>query len=99
MKRSPTIHSAQLVQVRPGHAYLLIRAGDGYQPSDARAVEADILERIGAFDIEIREVQEIPSGPTGKTRLVVRLPPNNMLWGVYGPLLRESASARAGEVR
>jgi phenylacetate-CoA ligase len=74
MKRSPTIHSAQLVQDRPGHAYLLVRPANGYQASHAAAVIDDILERIGSFDFDIVEVAEIPTTPQGKTALVVRLP-------------------------
>lgn len=73
MKRSPSIHSAQLVQDRPGHAWLLVRPTPTYDPSHAEAVRADVLERIGAFDIDIVEVDEIPTTPKGKTNLVVRL--------------------------
>ena len=73
IKRSPTIHSAQIVQDRPGHAYLLVRPGRGYHKRHARAVQQDITERIGTFDLEIVEVAEIPKTPQGKTTLVVRL--------------------------
>jgi phenylacetate-CoA ligase len=73
VKRSPTIHSAQIVQERPGHAYLLVRPSNGYHMADAIAVRDDILERIGAFDLDIVEVPEIPRTPQGKTSLVVRL--------------------------
>ena len=73
IKRSPTIHSSQIVQDRPGHAYLLVRPGDGYQPRDAVAVHDDILERIGDLDLKVVEVSEIPKTPQGKTSLVVRL--------------------------
>ncbi len=73
MKRSPAIHSAQIVQDRPGRAYLLVRPGDGYRSRDAEAVRADIIERIGAFALEIVEVPAIPRTPQGKTSLVVRL--------------------------
>jgi phenylacetate-CoA ligase len=72
MKRSPTIHSAQLVQQRPGHAFLLVRPGNGYTRRDAIAVCHDIMERIGAFEIDVSEVREIPKTPQGKTALVVR---------------------------
>jgi phenylacetate-CoA ligase len=72
MKRSPSIHSAQLVQQRPGHAYLLVRPGEGYTHRHAIAVRDDILERIGVFEIDINEVGEIPKTPQGKTGLVVR---------------------------
>ncbi len=73
MKRSPRIHSSQLVQDRPGHAYLLVRPSDGYRHSHALDVREDILQRIGRFDLEIREVPEIPKTPSGKLALVVRL--------------------------
>jgi phenylacetate-CoA ligase len=73
VKRSPTIHSAQIVQDRPGHAYLLIRPAKGYQPVDAAVVRDDIIARIGAFDLEVMEVGEIPKTIQGKTVLVVRL--------------------------
>jgi phenylacetate-CoA ligase len=72
MKRSPTIHSAQLVQQRPGHAFLLVRPGNGYTRRHAITVCDDILERIGAFEIDVSEVREIPRTPQGKTALVVR---------------------------
>lgn len=73
LKRSPTIHSMQIVQDTPGHAFLLVRPGDGYCAADSIAIRDDILERIGIFHFEIIEVPEIPKTPQGKTRLVVRL--------------------------
>jgi phenylacetate-CoA ligase len=72
-ERSSTVHSAQVVQDRPGHAYLLVRPSRGYQTSDAVAFRDDILGRIGSFDLDIVEVPEIPRTPRGKTTLVVRL--------------------------
>ena len=91
MKRSPTIHSAQLVQARPGHAFLLVRPGEGYRSSHAQNVRDDILERIGYFDLEIIEVEEIPRTPHGKTSLVVRLPERPTMHDTYSGLLRGSA--------
>ena len=73
IKRSPSIHSAQIAQDPPGHAYLLVRPGEGYRHEDALAVQRDLLERIGRFEFEIVEVSEIPKTHTGKMRLVVRL--------------------------
>ena len=73
VKRSPTIHSTQIVQDQPGHAYLLVRPGEEYRFSDAVAVRDDIVERIGELDLTIVEVSEIPKTPHGKTALVVRL--------------------------
>lgn len=72
-RRSPSIHSAQLVQDKPGHAFLLVRPGSNYKSADAEAVRADIMERVGKFAIDIIEVQEIPKTPQGKAILVVRL--------------------------
>ena len=90
MKRSPSIHSAQIVQDRPGHAYLLVRPGEGYRSADAVPVRDDIIERIGAFDFEILEVEEIPKTPKGKTRLVVRLEEKPELTSLYRPVLERS---------
>jgi phenylacetate-CoA ligase len=87
VKRSPSIHSAQIVQDRPGHAYLLVRPGKGYRQTDAGRVRADILERIGVFRLDVIEVSEIPKTRTGKVRLVVRLEERPDMAGVYGNLL------------
>lgn len=73
MKRSPTIHSAQIVQDKPGHAYLLVRPTNGYRPSHGKAVCDDIIERIGKFNFDMIEVMEIPSTLKGKATLVVAL--------------------------
>lgn len=87
MKRSPTIHSAQIVQDKPGHAYLLIRPGEGYRPSHGMAVRDDIMERIGKFCLEIVEVSEIPKTPQGKMLLVVRLDDRPFMREIYERLL------------
>jgi phenylacetate-CoA ligase len=87
LKRSPTIHSAQIVQNRPGHGYLLVRPSSGYHSADAAAVRDDILERIGAFDLDIVEVSEIPRTPQGKTTLVVRLADRPYMKGAYVGIL------------
>ena len=99
MKRSPSIHSAQIVQDRPGHAYLLVRPGEGYQSRDAIPVRNDVIERIGRFDLEIREVAEIPKTPTGKTRLVVRLNDRPQLRDRYAALLRGAVPGREEDRR
>jgi phenylacetate-CoA ligase len=88
IKRSPTIHSAQIVQDRPNHAYLLVRPSDGYRSSHAAAVRADILERIGHFDLEVVEVAEIPKTPRGKVALVVQLAGQPEMQGVYARVLK-----------
>ena len=98
MKRSPTIHSAQLVQDKPGHAYLLIRPGEGYRSTDAVAVHDDIRERIGEFSIEALEVPEIPKTPQGKTSLVVRLADRPGTQEVYQPILNHAQKNREGSI-
>lgn len=87
VKRSPAIHSAQIVQDRPGHAYLLVRRSNGYRTADATAVRDDILARVGAFDLDIVEVPEIPRTPQGKTALVVRLADRPHMKEHYAELL------------
>lgn len=87
MKRSPTIHSAQLVQDKPGYAFLLVRPGTGYLTSHAEAVCDDIRERIGHFVLEVREVPEIPRTPQGKTALVVRLEERPEMKEIYERIL------------
>jgi phenylacetate-CoA ligase len=91
VKRSPTVHSAQVVQDQPGHAYLLVRPSNGYQPADAIAIRDDILERVGRFAIEVVEVPEIPKTLQGKTLLVVRLEERVDMWQLYKPLLKKKA--------
>lgn len=93
MKQSPTIHSAQLAQDRPGHAYLLVRPGSGYDRRDAVAVRADVLGRIGRFDLEIVELAEIPKTPQGKFRLVVRLDERPELMQLYRDVIARAAGA------
>jgi phenylacetate-CoA ligase len=87
VKRSSTIHSAQIVQDRPGHAYLLVRPSNGYRAADATAVRDDILERIGAFDLDVVAVPEIPRTPQGKTSLVVRLADRPHMREAYAGIL------------
>jgi phenylacetate-CoA ligase len=88
IKRSPSIYSAQIVQDRPGHAYLLVCPADHYRFADAVAVRDDILERIGTFDLDIVEVAEIPKTLQGKTTLVIRLAERPNLWEIYRKLLK-----------
>jgi phenylacetate-CoA ligase len=94
IKRSPSIHSAQIVQDRPGHAWLLVRPGDTYRTGDVDPVIADIRERIGAFDFDVVEVAEIPKTPAGKTKLVVRLADQPQMKETYDELV-SVASRRA----
>lgn len=93
-RRSPAIHSAQIVQDRPGHAFLLLRPGQNYQPRDADAVCADILERIGRYEIEVVEVPEIPKTGAGKSRLVVRLADHPEMRPAYERLLKKNSANR-----
>jgi phenylacetate-CoA ligase len=87
LKRSPTIHSAQILQDSADHAYLLVCPGAGYEPRDASAVRDDLLEKIGRFNFDIVEVPEIPRTARGKTALVVRLSAQPELQPVYHRLL------------
>jgi phenylacetate-CoA ligase len=89
IKRSPTIHSAQLVQDRLGHAYLLVCPGEGYRSVDGIAVRDDILERVGIFNIELIEVAEIPKTLQGKSVLVVRLTDRPNMREIYEKLLKK----------
>lgn len=90
MKRSPTIHSAQIVQDKPGHAYLLVRPGEGYRRAHGSIVREDIRERIGSFSLDIIEVAEIPKTPQGKTVLVVRLADRPAMKDIYERLMNIS---------
>ncbi len=94
-RSSPTIHSAQLVQDRPSHAFLLVRPGKNYSYRDALAVKDDIIVRVGDLDIEIVEVTEIPKTPQGKTILVVRLADRPDMREFYEKLLTHKQSAAA----
>ena len=87
MKRSPSIHSAQIVQDRPGHAYLLVRPGEGYDRSHALAVCDDVIERIGPFEFDITEAPEIPKTPRGKIALVIRLSERPEMLSIYNKML------------
>jgi hypothetical protein len=87
MKRSPTIHSAQLVQDKPGHAFLLVKPSSEYVSSHAAAVRDDVIERIGDFALDVVEVAEIPRTPQGKTVLVVRLEERPAMKDLYKQLL------------
>jgi phenylacetate-CoA ligase len=89
-RRSPAVHSAQVVQDYPGRAWLLVRPGSGYRQSDALAIRDDILERIGDFGVEVYEVPEIPKNPQGKSSLVVRLEERPAMRDVYQELLKSS---------
>ncbi len=87
-RKSPTIHSAQLVQDAPGHAFLLIRPGKNYKKSHAEAICDSIRERIGEFELDIVEVTEIPKTLQGKTRLVIRLMDQPELKEMYRPIIK-----------
>jgi len=90
LKRSPSVHSAQIVQERPGRAWLLIRPSNGYRRADALAIRDDIIEKVGDLEIEILEVAEIPKTPQGKNSLVVRLDERPVMLATYERLLHGS---------
>jgi phenylacetate-CoA ligase len=95
IKRSPSVHSAQIVQTAPGQGFLLIKPGSGYTRTDADLIYEDILNRIGTYDLRIQEVEEIPKTPAGKLRLVVRLDDRDDLREQYAHLLVESRKRSA----
>ena len=86
-RKSTYIHSAQLVQDRPGHAFLLVRPGKGYRLSHAELVCESIRERIGKFKLDVVEVGELPRTPQGKTILVVRLMDRPELKAIYKKII------------
>jgi phenylacetate-CoA ligase len=90
IKRSPTVHSAQIVQTAPGKGLLLIKPGSGYTRKDAEVICADIGDRIGSFELRVHEVEEIPRTPAGKLRLVVRLDHRDDLRELYSHLLTDA---------
>ncbi len=92
---SPAIHSAQLVQDTPSHAFLLVRPGAAYSRKDGERVRGDILSRAGDLSIDIREVAEIPKTPQGKTILVVRLADRPEMRETYARLLGQPADVKA----
>jgi phenylacetate-CoA ligase len=94
MKGSPSIHSAQIVQDRPGHAYLLVKPGQGYEGRDGLRIRTDLLSRIGPFDVDVIETPAIPRTPTGKTKLVVRVADRPELMPLYAGILPTEAAAR-----
>jgi len=87
LKRSPTIHSAQILQDSANHAYLLIRPGAAYERRHAYAVRDDLLDKVGRFNFEVIEVPEIPKTARGKTALVVRLSAQPEMQPIYQSLL------------
>ncbi len=95
MKRSPSIHSAQIVQDKPGHAFLLVRPGERYQRSHAEAVCDDIRERIGKFELDTLEVAEIPKTLQGKTVLVLRLENRPEMRPIYDKVLKKSIARQS----
>jgi phenylacetate-CoA ligase len=95
IKRSPTVHSAQVVQTSPGKGFLLIKPGSGYTRQDGEAIYDDIRSRIGEFDMCIKEVEEIPRTPVGKLRLVVRLDDRADLRTQYEQVLKEAKDPTA----
>jgi phenylacetate-CoA ligase len=90
-RRSPAVHSAQIVQHQPGRAWLLVRPSNSFRPADALAIRDDILERVGKFDIQVYEVPEIPKTPQGKVKLVVRLEDKPLMREMYQDVLLSSS--------
>jgi len=93
-RRSPNIHSAQLVQDSFAHAFLLVRPGRNYSSKDALAVRDDIVSRVGGLKIETVEVTEIPKTPQGKTVSVVRLMDRPEMVPIYKKVLEHQKSSK-----
>lgn len=89
------IHSAQLVQDVPGHAFLLIHPTAGYSRADGIAIAERILKRVSNLRIELIEVSEIPKTLQGKTPLVIRLPERPNLQNGYRAILNPKQSTIA----
>jgi phenylacetate-CoA ligase len=87
LRGSPAIHSLQLVQDSPSHAFLLVRPGPNYERRDADRVRGDISARAGDLVIDVAEVGEIPKTRQGKTILVVRLAERPEMRETYAKLL------------
>lgn len=94
-RRSTNIHSAQLVQIAPDHAFLLVRPGRCYTQEDALAVRNDIRSRVGEMRIDVVEVAEVPKTPQGKTVSVVRLKERPEMLETYEKLLGRSRTVQA----
>lgn len=93
-RRSPNIHSAQLVQDSFAHAFLLVRPGRNYSSKDALAVRDDIVSRVGDLKIETVEVTEIPKTSQGKTVSVVRLMDRPEMVPIYKKVLEHRKSSK-----
>lgn len=89
IKKALTVHSAQIVQDKLDHAWLLIQPADGYHESHGEILKNDILSRIGTFKLDIGTVNTLPKTPVGKQRLVVRLIDNPRLKELYQTTLPE----------
>ncbi|MCF6148002.1 MAG: phenylacetate--CoA ligase family protein [Candidatus Kuenenia sp.] len=89
IKKALTIHSAQIVQDRLDHAWLLIHPADGYHESHGEIIRNDILSRIGIFKIDVCIVNTVPKTPVGKQSLVVRLVDSPILKDLYQTTLPE----------
>jgi phenylacetate-CoA ligase len=87
-RRSPNIHSAQLVQDSFTHAFLLVRPGRNYNWRDAIAVQNDILSRVDDLQIDIVEVTDIPKTRQGKAVSVVRLMDRPEMKPIYERVLQ-----------
>jgi phenylacetate-CoA ligase len=71
--KSLTVRSAQIVQDRLDHAWLLISPAKGYLESHGEVIKNDILSRIGKFKLDVCTVDKLQRTPVGKQKLVVRL--------------------------
>ena len=64
---------AQIRQDNVGEVHILVTPTADFTPLDERQIVANAKERLGiGFDVNLELVQEIPRGPSGKFRAVVR---------------------------
>ncbi|MHB9131104.1 MAG: phenylacetate--CoA ligase family protein [Armatimonadota bacterium] len=94
MKKAPSVKQAQLVQDKPGHAWLLVVPDYDYRDAHGETLVEDILSRIGerAISIEVRTVSDIPPTPVGKHVLVRRIMGNAELQAQYHTLIERSSA-------
>jgi len=65
------VEEAQIVQERLDFVRVRLVGAEGFGPSTAQTIAERLKARMGAIDVTIDEVTEIPRGPNGKFRAVV----------------------------
>lgn len=62
----------QLVQEEKGRLELLVVRGEGYRETDTDAIRRELLKKLGAFELSLRFVDDLPRTARGKHRYVVQ---------------------------